>query len=1130
MIYQFKLTFGATVETLTINPAGWDETDISFVRNSFYNSVLRSLSVNLRFARKSGGGGALIKTAYDTDGLKTLIEVEIKKRNPQTDAFDAFYNGVLDFNDIITERDYIETKIIDGSKEHKFITRDEINYDLDNEVSSDGVAITAFATSPLEVNLPPIDVYLEAKSAGGLDIVDGFASFLSGSIFYIGPTTMNIIGSRVIIPATTAKIYENTSAATIALKIKYYLDYDIKIDYKYLTGPPNSASFTAVLQIIIKNSGGAALSTTTVFNKSDSQTDISADTSTSWSDLEAGIINYNVPASGYVEMAVIYSYTDNNPTGIDGKFTSDIDVMQLDIIETYDSDVAESPAKMFFPHEIFTRLIQLMTSETTTSKLFYSPEVGRTDSEFTSYGADGDYSLIAFTTGKAIRQFPDTPINISMRTAFKTLKGIAPLGLGYDRGNDRFFIDTIDQFYKNTSMFDLGDVKELKVTPYKEGFFSQIVGGYKNKVRYEEVQGVLAFNVGAEFADIVPVKETLDIQIPVNGDSIGIEFARRSQYEDDGTTDTDYDENIYIISSKRDTPSGFIAIPGSDYTSVDGFTGIDEYYNIDISPKRNLLRWASVLASCLWKDLTSVIQFIKTQTGVNITTQLAAETPVVETDDVNASTLANPLYHPEAYEFLAPINSTIIAALNSDPHRYVTFSFDEVTYYGYLLSVEGSDYKKNSTWKLLKANKGVSFPDVFRPSLIRNAEIDNINTSASTTLIEITAIAGNVLTLNTLPEDYIDTSIDWFAQSDDYNAGEPGYTGDYLTQAKITSFDFENNKISLISATGFNVGENICIYSPWVNYEFVAGQKTAGIISASGAGWRAKYVVSGPTWWDDVNSRYTMAFYGRSNVPTVQVGIATSPDLETWTVGNSDTPIIANGDHANFSTNVYAGGNALDVGGGRVAFVVAGYSGSSGYCHMIQMDKDGTNITISNSLLTGTVWFMCGMTYYNSKYVILVLKSSGGAIETWTVEMWESSTIDSGYSKVCDVFTTEYDGNDSVFLEGHADSFCPFVENGRLYCLITGTQRYTISMTQGNRVGGLMSYDNNGNWNIVNKYAPELIFPMYFYNIPSEDYGWAGGHMGGYLSFIKKDGNVYLFCSFLQTADTYQVAALKLKQ
>lgn len=421
-----------------------------------------------------------------------------------------------------------------------------------------------------------------------------------------------------------------------------------------------------------------------------------------------------------------------------------------------------------------------------------------------------------------------------------------------------------------------------------------------------------------------------------------------------------------------------------------------------------------------------------------------------------------------------------------------------------------------------------SIVNSFVPALIRNSEGDNVNASGTTTLIEITDVSGNELTLNVLPENLITTSIDWFVMSlDDFNYTEPSYSGDYTTQDKITSFDFDNNKITLISSTNFSAEEKICIYSPWANYTFLPGQESGGIISAT-SGWMDYYLAAGPTWYDAINKKYMMAFNGRT-VSNYQVGIAFSSDISTWTIGNGGDPIIQNSDHVNFTSHAIAEGNIVNMDGGRIAFTVTGFNGTSRYCHIVEMDKDGTNISISDSMLTGNTWYANSLVKYNDEYIITTFKSNAGALDTWTNEMWTSdSSLLGTYSKTCDILTTEYNGNDSVWLEGHADGHLPFVEDGSLYMLLSGTARYTISGIQGNRTSGLLIYDDVSTWTPINDFAPELIFPMYFYNIPSEDYGWAGGHMGGYLSFIKTNGKCYLFSSFLYAGNDYEVAALEL--
>jgi len=417
-------------------------------------------------------------------------------------------------------------------------------------------------------------------------------------------------------------------------------------------------------------------------------------------------------------------------------------------------------------------------------------------------------------------------------------------------------------------------------------------------------------------------------------------------------------------------------------------------------------------------------------------------------------------------------------------------------------------------------------------ALIRNAEGDNLSESGDTTLIEITDKVGNVLTLNVLPEDLINTDIDWFVQSldpSDYNVADPGYTGDYLVQDKITDFDFVNKKITLVDATDFDIGDNIAIYSPWANYDFVEGQESSGIITKSGSGWRSLYVASGPCWYDDINERYVILVNGRS-ASGYEIGYAYSTDLINWTIGNGDAPIIVQSDHTNFANNVWANGNIVDLGNGRIAFGITGYDSSNyPFFHIAEMDKDCTDISISDAILSGHKYFGGGLVYYEDKFIICVCNRDNANRWDWTAEMWECSTLTGTYSKVCDILDGSLEGNDSHWLEGAIDTFTPFVEDGKLYLFCSGTQRYIISGTRGNRIAGFMKYiDETETWESLNDFAPEILFPMYFYNISSEDYDWAGGHIGGMLSFLNAGETTYMFCSFTSLANDYQIGVLEL--
>ncbi|MCP4761827.1 MAG: hypothetical protein GY870_08595, partial [archaeon] len=398
----------------------------------------------------------------------------------------------------------------------------------------------------------------------------------------------------------------------------------------------------------------------------------------------------------YVEFIGTWSVTNYQNQSIDLSFLNTIN--DLDIIEKYDS-IATTQTLSFFPHELFTRLIQLSTSETDTSKLFYSILFGRTDSEFELYPANGNGALDAVTSVWEIRNFPDKPFNVSIRDLFKSFDSIYSIGLSYDRANERFYIESKSEFYNSSSqMFELTDVKNFVRKPYKTGYFSEIKNGINKKIEYEEIQGANEYNLNNEKTVSIPIKTTLDAQQVYNTDSIGIELPRRKQYTTNANEDTRYDENICIIRT-----DGTEAIQNG--TSVTGFIGVDEMYNVKLTPRENLIRWGGVIKSCLWKSSEDIKQILS-QKNVNINYTNRQGNNVNELDDINQSELTDQrLFNPEIYEFESAITLEILNTLDSDPHGYVRVTFNEIVYEGFVLEMQTKDYDRKATWKLLA--KGV---------------------------------------------------------------------------------------------------------------------------------------------------------------------------------------------------------------------------------------------------------------------------------------------------------------------------------------------------------------------------------------------------------------------------------------
>ena len=186
--YQYILTYNSTNYILTHNPAGWKDLSITYLRNEFYHSVLRSFTLSLRFPNVTGGGYSIIQTAYDAKGIYASVGVQIKVRNPNTNAYDALFTGVIDFNPdkFSIEKDYIEASIIDSSKLQKFISRDTNEINLFATKSIDDVTIVA--PTKKTIQFTPIDIITKSIATLSKTETRAWSSFDGQNFYYSNPT------------------------------------------------------------------------------------------------------------------------------------------------------------------------------------------------------------------------------------------------------------------------------------------------------------------------------------------------------------------------------------------------------------------------------------------------------------------------------------------------------------------------------------------------------------------------------------------------------------------------------------------------------------------------------------------------------------------------------------------------------------------------------------------------------------------------------------------------------------------------------------------------------------------------------------------------------------------------------
>jgi len=366
---------------------------------------------------------------------------------------------------------------------------------------------------------------------------------------------------------------------------------------------------------------------------------------------------------------------------------------------------ALSSNKVIFLHEALERLLQIATDA---NAELNAPLIGRTDSENTSYVSDGEFGLIGLANGFMIRNFPlaDYCLSTSVRDLFKSLKAVTPVGLWYSESADKWYLKDIADFYKNTEIISLGEVKGFERYVDEQYYFNTIKAGYIDGLSYEEINGLENQNCLMKFTNnIAGIKNEKDLQSIYRADDYGIEFAKKIPYNYNGTEDSRYDSDIWFLTFKRDSGS-FLTLAGYDnFDTISGVLSKTTRLNIDITPKRNLLRNGSLLSIPMWKQTSGDILYSDSQMRINFSSKKAAEAAaIVETDDIDITTLPEPEFHPEVYNFSSPVTAAQITSLMTDPHGYITFTYLGTTYKGYILEVSTEPWGRKGNWTLIKTN------------------------------------------------------------------------------------------------------------------------------------------------------------------------------------------------------------------------------------------------------------------------------------------------------------------------------------------------------------------------------------------------------------------------------------------
>jgi hypothetical protein len=294
------------------------------------------------------------------------------------------------------------------------------------------------------------------------------------------------------------------------------------------------------------------------------------------------------------------------------------------------------------------------------------------------------------TNGRAIRTPDDWTGTYRLRTTFAKVMGdiikqnyvgatIVKVG-----GKDCLKIVSIDTIYDSaTEIYDFGEVRELKLQVDEKRLFNKIEVGYDDPT-YQTISGINEFCCKSIFKTPQEMSTgTFDLMSEYRADWTGIRDAILMDAANDGGLDEDiFHVYLYLNGATYEPYIGGVTKSGSGVWS--------EAYNVPLSPARCLIRWKKYVNGC-HDGFAGTGQYVTLEASgldnvYNVTTDLMIPIPDEVYEDYTYSILNTKLFLPYLFKFQAPAGYEFLQALQANPLGYVSFSFREMDFTGFLQS------------------------------------------------------------------------------------------------------------------------------------------------------------------------------------------------------------------------------------------------------------------------------------------------------------------------------------------------------------------------------------------------------------------------------------------------------------
>jgi hypothetical protein len=178
---------------------------------------------------------------------------------------------------------------------------------------------------------------------------------------------------------------------------------------------------------------------------------------------------------------------------------------------------------------------------------------------------------------------------------------------------------------------------------------------------------------------------------------VGIEELRNLLYTNKANVDNNSDNDIFIIDTDGTSP----VVISDGEIPYDGYEYFHTYYNTNFTPRSNVVRHGNIIKSNSWK---SVLPIKSQKTDKQFELEVNG---IDENSDISVSELGETIFIPELYIFESYLTPANIQTLLSNPHGYIDFHYNGVSYSGFIHKIELTDNNRKANFELIAKDNSI---------------------------------------------------------------------------------------------------------------------------------------------------------------------------------------------------------------------------------------------------------------------------------------------------------------------------------------------------------------------------------------------------------------------------------------